>query len=96
MSEGMDVGMILSVIFTLRNQATGQQRSDVGREVSYSGYQDSILPFESIPQLPTPRPDRIIRTVYLLISTLSVYSGEITEIHEFQDIALNFILDVCL
>lgn len=49
MSEGMDVGMILSVIFTLRNQATGQQRSDVGREVSYSGYQDSILPFESIP-----------------------------------------------
>ena len=32
----------------------------------------------------------------LLISTVSVYIGEITEIHEFQDIALNFILDVCL
>lgn len=49
MSEGMDVGMILSVIFTVRNQAIGQQKSDVGREVSNSGYQDSILPLESFP-----------------------------------------------
>jgi len=49
MSEGMDVGMILSVIFTLRNQAIEKHKSDMGREVSYSGYQDSILRLESFP-----------------------------------------------